>query len=177
MGATHPLASAIGFCILRIVDNPIHQKLIFPPLSPPSPSPVPPSSKPLPLEVWYCILYGNTSTMTLRWIQATMDHLSPPHYLTVYSCLHCTSLPYQTGWTPLYYASRYGHVSVAEMLLKNGADVNMADQVKCVGEMSTFDGLGCQQFWVYRNQWLRPADVLHPHRACNYLFSIYNVEK
>ena len=45
------------------------------------------------------------------------------------------------------------------------------------GEISTFDRLGCQQFWVYRNQWLRPADVLHPHRACNYLFSIYNVEK
>ena len=73
-----------------------------------------------------------------------MDHLPPPHHLTVYTCLHC--LPYQTEWAPLYYASRYGHVSVAEMLLKSGADVNMADQVECVGEMSTFDKMGYQQF-------------------------------
>jgi hypothetical protein len=100
---------------------------------------------------------------------ATMDHLPPPHHLTVYTCLHCLS--YQTGWTPLYYASRYGHVSVAEMLLKSGADVNMADQVKCVGEMSTFDKLGYQQFWVYRNQWLRPADVSDLYRALYELLS------
>ena len=122
------------------------------PYVPPYPLYHPPSSKHLPLEVWYCILYGNTSTMTLRWIQATMDHLSPPHYLTVYSCLHCTSLPSQTGWTPLYYASWDGHVSVVKMLLKRGADINLADQVECVGEMPTFDEMGCQQFWVYRNQ-------------------------
>ena len=94
---------------------------------------------------------------------------TPPHHLTVYTCLHCLS--YQTGWTPLYYASRYGHVSVAEMLLKNGADVNLADQVKCVGEMSTFDKLGYQQFWVYRNQWLRPADVSDLYRALYELLS------
>jgi hypothetical protein len=28
----------------------------------------------------------------------------------------------------------------------------LADQVECVGEMPTFDEMGCQQFWVYRNQ-------------------------
>ena len=30
-GATHPLVSPTGFCMLRIVDNPIYQKLTFPP--------------------------------------------------------------------------------------------------------------------------------------------------
>ena len=134
MGATHPLVSATGFCVLRMVDNPIHQKWIFPPLSPPYPLPVPPSSKHLPLEVWYCILYGNTSTLTLWWIQATMDHLPPPHHLTVYSCLHCTPLSYQYGDTPLHAASGNGQVSVAEMLLQRGADVNLADKVTCGGK-------------------------------------------
>ena len=32
-----------------------------------------------------------------------------------------------------------------QMLLKNGTDVNMADQVKCVEEMSAFDD------WVLNN--------------------------
>jgi hypothetical protein len=32
------------------------------------------------------------------------------------------------------------------MLLKRGADINLADQVECVGEMPTFDEMGCQQF-------------------------------
>ena len=64
-----------------------------------------------------------------------MDHLPPPpHHLTVYSCLHCTPLPYQYKQTPLHRASWNGRVSVAEMLLKSGAEVNLADKVTCGGK-------------------------------------------
>jgi len=28
------------------------------------------------------------------------------------------------GWTPLHYATRYGHLEVAQLLIDNGADVN-----------------------------------------------------
>ena len=31
------------------------------------------------------------------------------------------------GWTPLIHASRYGHTKTAEVLIANGADVDLRD--------------------------------------------------
>ena len=35
----------------------------------------------------------------------------------------------QTGGAPLFWASRRGHRAVVELLLENGADTNIADEV------------------------------------------------
>ena len=35
----------------------------------------------------------------------------------------------QTGKTPLYWASISGHRAVVELLLQNGADINIVDEV------------------------------------------------
>jgi len=32
-------------------------------------------------------------------------------------------------WSPLHYSARYGHLSVVEYLIKNGADINAKDNV------------------------------------------------
>ena len=44
-----------------------------------------------------------------------------------YSTLLCYFLQY--GGTPIYLASRYGHVQVVEKLISSGADVNVVDEV------------------------------------------------
>ena len=39
-------------------------------------------------------------------------------------------LPLQDGRTPLYWAASLGHAAAAELLLKHGADVNVADKAR-----------------------------------------------
>ena len=57
---------------------------------------------------------------------APASTLSPPchHPSSIYS------LPYAQGSTPLILAAHAGHAAVAEMLLKEGADVHAKDEVR-----------------------------------------------
>ena len=49
--------------------------------------------------------------------------------VTVHSSLHVTIPLTQDGTTPLYIASQNGHSDVVNILLRNGADINLAKKV------------------------------------------------
>ena len=74
VGATHPLVSATGFCILRIVDNPIHQKWIFPPHNASALQPVSPTTKYIPFTELCHIYYPQTSASNPRGIHVIITH-------------------------------------------------------------------------------------------------------
>ena len=46
--------------------------------------------------------------------------------ITVHSSLHVIIPLTQTGATPLYIASENGHSGVVNILIRNGADINLA---------------------------------------------------
>ena len=83
VGATHPLVSATGFCILRIVDNTIHQKWIFPPHNASALHPVPPTTKYIPFTELCHISYPQTSASNPRGIHVIITHRKQ-HIHTIY---------------------------------------------------------------------------------------------
>ena len=51
------------------------------------------------------------------------------HYDTVHSSLHVIIPPTQDSATPLYIASEKGHRAIVNILIRNGADINLARNV------------------------------------------------
>ena len=47
----------------------------------------------------------------------------------MFSLTHCNVYPLQHGMTPVYSASQRGHSAVVQLLIENGADVTICDEV------------------------------------------------
>ena len=58
--------------------------------------------------------------------------------MTIHSYLHVTIPLTQDGATPLYMASQKGHSDVVNILISNGADVNIAKEVMHSAVVITF---------------------------------------
>ena len=64
----------------------------------------------------------------------------------------------QRGFTPLYFASRYNHTDVVDLLLASGADINKVEHCNVSTQCSTTS---------QATMWIAPCDTQ--------LFSLYRV--